>query len=221
MLVEQHSDVHKTINNLSVLQLAYNAQCWDLIVLLIKHGARPSPNFHFSSSADENRISSLLKINRGSARPPRLCPCWSGKTIGDCHATLRPYPLKYICVCGSGKIYERCCHSKNAIVLEHWDPVRNRVKHDYEVQLNDPYRQAVERMDATAHMVHQMLAKSGGESASLPPPLTAEDDIKRRAEASRKALELLEPHGVLDAAFAYAWRKAGFCPQHVSRFMYY
>ncbi|EIM82591.1 uncharacterized protein STEHIDRAFT_141805, partial [Stereum hirsutum FP-91666 SS1] len=220
MLVEQHADVHKTANDLSILQLAYNAQRWDHIVLLIKHGARPSRDFHFASSADERRISSLVEINRNSPRPPRICPCWSGKTIGDCHATLLPYPLKYLCVCGSGKTYERCCHSKNAVVLEQWDPIRNRVKHDYEAQLNNPHRQARERMDATALMVQQMLAKSEGvdaDHASVVLPLTAELDIQRRAEANRTVLEELSSRGVLDPAFAYVWRKAGFCPQPVAR----
>lgn len=219
MLVEQHADVHKTIDNLSILRLAYDAQRWDLIVLLIKHGARPSREFHFASPADENRISSLVEINRGSARPPRLCPCWSGKTIGDCHATSQPYPLKYICVCGTGKTYERCCHSRNAVGLEHWDPIRNCVRHDYEVQLNNPFRQVVERMDDTAHMVRQMLARSGDDSEEYAciSPLTAENDIARRAETSRSVLDILEPRGVIDRAFAYAWRKAGFCPQYVSR----
>lgn len=219
MLVEQHADVHKTANNLSILQLAYNAQRWDHIVLLIKHGARPSRDFHFASSADERRISSLVEINRNSPRPPRVCPCWSGKTIGDCHATLLPYPLKYLCVCGSGKTYERCCHSKNAVVLEQWDPIRNRIKHDYEAQLNNPHRQARERMDATALMVQRMLAKSeavDADHASVVLPLTAELDIQRRVEANRTVLEELSSRGVLDPAFAYVWRKAGFCPQYVS-----
>src|SRR5258707_1299120 len=111
ILVEQHADVNVMIGENSLLDLSCSWMDWDVISLLLKHGAIPSPGSasHFKLSTNQKQFSDLVKSFGGSPRPARICPCWSGKTVPECHGkSSLPYPLKYMCVCGSTKTYERC-----------------------------------------------------------------------------------------------------------------
>jgi hypothetical protein len=129
ILVEQHANVNIVIQNDSLLNLVCTWKDWDLIALLLKHGATPSPRSasRFTTSTDKKRFLDLAKTYGSGARPARICPCWSGKTVPECHGKgALPYPLKYMCVCGSTKTYERCCHKRGKFVSEKWDPASQR-----------------------------------------------------------------------------------------------
>jgi hypothetical protein len=129
ILVEQHANVNIMIGVDSLLNLACSWKDWDIISLLLKHGATPSPGSasRFTFSTDKKRFSDLVKSFGGRPRPARICPCWSGKTVLECHGkSSLPYPLKYMCVCGSTKTYERCCHKRGKFVSEKWDHASQR-----------------------------------------------------------------------------------------------
>ena len=128
ILVEQHADINIMIGNCSLLDLSCDWMDWDIITILLKHGAIPSSSASlFKLSIHQNRFSDLVRSFGGSPRPARICPCWSGKSVSECHGkSSLPYPLKYMCVCGSMKTYERCCHKRGRFVSEKWDPVSQR-----------------------------------------------------------------------------------------------
>ncbi|KAF9473539.1 hypothetical protein BDN70DRAFT_867279 [Pholiota conissans] len=135
ILVEQHADVNRIIDYASSLHLACAMKDWDIITLLLEHGARMTISEVFINKAltpDEKiRLSALVKLKSlpgNKARPPRVCPCWSGKTLDECHATAQPYPPSFMCICGSEKLYEKCCVRK-APVFEKWDDEHGRIVH--------------------------------------------------------------------------------------------
>jgi len=133
ILVEQHANVNIKVGQNSILDLSCNWRDWDLITLLLKHGANPSPNSMppFASTTDKKRFLDLVKAS--GPRPARVCPCLSGKTVPHCHGKEPiPYPLKYMCVCGSTKLYERCCYKRGKFVSEKWDDASQRVTLSYD-----------------------------------------------------------------------------------------
>src|SRR5882762_6411884 len=127
VLVEQHADVNHAVNGISPLHIACKLGDWDLIALLLKHGANPSPvTTHpppmslFSSSKDKSRF--LALVPQGCSRPERKCPCWSDKPLSACHAADDiPYPLSLLCPCASGKSYGKCCARRKMTMSERWD----------------------------------------------------------------------------------------------------
>lgn len=130
LLVEQHSDVHETRDTITLLHLACASQSWELIRMLLTHGANPAPpglpNHHypiaaFKTNNEKERYTSLIPTTL-ITRPLRLCPCWSGKNLKDCHADgkNRPYPSAFLCICMSRKTYEKCCKKKGLIITEDW-----------------------------------------------------------------------------------------------------
>jgi hypothetical protein len=124
ILVEHHANVNIIIDDDSLLNLSCVWKDWDIITLLLKHGATPSPGsvYRFTSPSDQKRFSDLVKSFKTRSRPPRICPCWSGKIVRECHGkSSLPYPLKYMCVCGSLKKYKLCCHKRGKFVSEKWD----------------------------------------------------------------------------------------------------
>ncbi|KAF9066083.1 hypothetical protein BDP27DRAFT_1057628 [Rhodocollybia butyracea] len=136
LLVEQHADVNATVKwqGKSVTPL-YFATCvlrdFELARLLLTHGADPYPHspaesirtdmLHFQQLAEETRT--RIKNNGGIIRPPRPCPCFSGKALSDCHDTgeRHPYPDEFLCKCGSEKAYSKCCKGRNMQTVERWN----------------------------------------------------------------------------------------------------
>lgn len=127
-LIEQHANVNITSNTgMSNLHMACQAKDWELIELLLLHGAHTTipgsklrpPIDQLTSASDKKRFRDLVKSRK--QRPPQPCPCWSNKLLVDCHATEQPYPHKFYCTCGSRKPYEKCCRKRNIFVYEKWD----------------------------------------------------------------------------------------------------
>ena len=135
VLVEQHADVNHAVDGITPLHLACKAGQWDLIELLLKHGANPSPRSAthpatlLSLSSDRSRFSALVKkFPLGRVRPERMCPCFSGRSLAACHAVSDlPYPPSLLCICASGKSYEKCCARRKMKVTERWDDASQRI----------------------------------------------------------------------------------------------
>lgn len=126
LLIEQHADVNTGAYGFTPLSLAVNAHRWDLVELLLRHGARHQPiqDFQLASPADITHFQSILsQISPSKQRPPQKCPCWSGKPLSDCHDSgqSKPRPEHFLCSCGRRKTYGNCCKKKGIKIKEHWD----------------------------------------------------------------------------------------------------
>uniref|UniRef100_A0A8H7XPA3 MYND-type domain-containing protein n=1 Tax=Psilocybe cubensis TaxID=181762 RepID=A0A8H7XPA3_PSICU len=127
LLIEQHIDVNQSHDGVTPLILACKARDWETISLLLEHGA--IKNFatktYFSTDKHRKKFMELVStksLTEGQERPARVCPCWSGKVLPECHGIQgrHPYPLSFLCVCGSKKSHESCCARKTP-VFEYWE----------------------------------------------------------------------------------------------------
>ncbi|KAF8207242.1 hypothetical protein K438DRAFT_1815953 [Mycena galopus ATCC 62051] len=119
ILVEQHVALNTSIDGEPLVNLLCRSRAWDTIALFFEHGAIPptNPGALFRTADDRSRFAALVKARRPNvSRPPRKCPCWSGKSISECHENSKSYPLEYVCVCGSGKTYKMCCLLRKSFV---------------------------------------------------------------------------------------------------------
>lgn len=118
-LVEQRANVNITHHGVTPLHFMCLAAEWDLIRLLLAHGAHPNsiPVARlFPKQQDQKRFQTLASNHAGKSRPARPCPCWSGKLLADCHnAGQIPYPHEYVCRCGSGKAHGKCCAKRKGM----------------------------------------------------------------------------------------------------------
>ena len=213
ILIEQHANINVVIGGDSLINLSCSWKDWDTIALLLEHGATTSRSTlsRFSSRTDRKRFSDLLKSHgSGRPRPPRICPCWSGKIVSDCHGrNSQPYPLEYICVCGSGKTYERCCHKRGKLVVEKWDDQTQRILHDIE-RPQTVLRERVENTTALGPILREVDIMMGTER-SIPETL----EIQRKMAADLLSNQLIDP------AFAYAMNHAKFpYPRYVHGLLY-
>lgn len=136
-LIEQHCDPNKYFpacvqgiaGNLTPLQVAVLTNEWELVNLLLKYGANsypPSPCMLMRHVLDgrpggKKRLAWAVSQNKTVDRPPRLCPCFSGKSLSECHMQRQPYPPEFLCMCGSKKIHDRCCKKRDVPCHEIWD----------------------------------------------------------------------------------------------------
>ncbi|KAJ7454852.1 hypothetical protein FB451DRAFT_656850 [Mycena latifolia] len=212
ILVEQHVVLDRTIEpeGEPLINLLCRAKAWDTIELFLKHGAKPpsNPVALFPTASDRSKFTSLLKscLQPGVGRPARICPCWSGKIVEECHAkATHPYPLAYVCVCGSGRTYKSCCLPKNWPVLEKWDPKLKRIMHDYDRFAMVPGMKKIQQGFQEARKIAQALGIEYPEKTAANPK-----EIKDKLKGTSK--ELLGK-GLIDPAFAYALSRADFSPQ--------
>jgi len=56
------------------------------------------------SQNDQPKMQEIINKYAKSAKPDRMCPCFSGKLLSECHAEDKPYPLHFLCICGTGII---------------------------------------------------------------------------------------------------------------------
>ncbi|KAJ7675701.1 hypothetical protein DFH06DRAFT_977096 [Mycena polygramma] len=131
VLIGQHANVNATVRwqgqLVSSLHFACAMEDWDLAALLLNHGAQSKPipscvdaEFFLTSAAAKRRLTGL-KANAKGTRPPRICPCFSGKPMSKCHSERLPYPDDFTCSCGSTKLYGKCCKTRNIPITEIWD----------------------------------------------------------------------------------------------------
>ncbi|KAF5364996.1 hypothetical protein D9758_008095 [Tetrapyrgos nigripes] len=132
LLIEQHADVDVGAFGFTPLLLAADSGQWDFVRLLLLHGAR-RPGLHDPqprSSAARVRLSLLIQETKATnPRPARPCPCWSGKTLSECHAaSLHPYPEHFLCGCGALRTYADCCGKRGIVIEEKWNEDLRRIK---------------------------------------------------------------------------------------------
>ncbi|KAF9803690.1 hypothetical protein IEO21_09586 [Rhodonia placenta] len=135
VLLQQHADPNiKSAANETCLQLACEARQWELVDMLLQHGADPalqgSSNLMslFSDSEVQEHLTELLAAHANPKRPERLCPCFSGKTLAQCHAArAQPYPVDFVCPCASGKQYGKCCLKRSALLSEGWSDEKQKL----------------------------------------------------------------------------------------------
>ncbi|KZP00401.1 hypothetical protein CALVIDRAFT_274594 [Calocera viscosa TUFC12733] len=132
VLVQQHADVNFTSpDRITALSLACTSRDWDMVTLLLRYGADPVAPLHavesdhppFASLDDFRQYCALVMAISYSSRPSRLCPCFSGKALADCHSNgvRHAYPSHFLCACGSEKPYGRCCALRMVVAGEEWD----------------------------------------------------------------------------------------------------
>ncbi|KDR78152.1 hypothetical protein GALMADRAFT_278463 [Galerina marginata CBS 339.88] len=222
ILIEQLVDVNQTRQGVSLLQLACIAKDWETVKLLLRHGAvdsvstsRDSFRSAVPSSTDRNKVSQLLKEHaQGKTenwqRPPRKCPCWSGKDVVDCHGkegARISYPSDYVCVCGSTKIYKKCC-SRKRTVYESWDFAQNRILQDFDLLEKQP-KEFYDNLDQNLgelNVALERLNKMGLSLKDVGIPLPGTSQSPEEATAfGHKAMK----HGLVDPAFGYAMVRFG------------
>ncbi|KAK7034715.1 hypothetical protein VNI00_012122 [Paramarasmius palmivorus] len=128
LLIEQHADVNSGAFGVTPMSLAAESGRWSIVEVLLYHGARRprTDDLHFASTIEKSRYLSILSKTKTSAsdpRPPRPCPCWSGKLLSECHAAeKKPYPDNFICRCGrKNRSFGECCGRRGIQVVEEWD----------------------------------------------------------------------------------------------------
>ncbi|ESK90217.1 hypothetical protein Moror_7722 [Moniliophthora roreri MCA 2997] len=129
LLIEQHADVNAGAFGVTPMSPAAEAGRWAIVELLLQHGARRprTQELQFTSTVEKSRYTSILsktKTSPSDPRPPRPCPCWSGKLLSECHeAGKQRYPDHFLCGCGKKRmVYGECCGKRGIEVVEEWDP---------------------------------------------------------------------------------------------------
>ncbi|KAJ7209773.1 hypothetical protein GGX14DRAFT_521305 [Mycena pura] len=217
ILVEQHVALDKSINGEPLLSILCRSRLWDIIALFLDHGATCPKNITtlLKTTADRSQLTSMLKARPQTPvnRPARKCPCWSGKSVSECHAKAQPYPLRYICVCGSARTYQKCCFARKSYVSEKWDPRLNRIMHDYDKRQSE-ITEVMEIMQKGDEL-RKAVARAGGvtvETEPVYPPRYQPDTVRRFMEGL-----LAQDLGHVDPAFAYALSRVDFIPRPQSR----
>jgi len=188
--------------------------------LLLEHGANPSPvsaaqypppiNW-LPSSSDKSRFSALVKeFPSGYPRPGRTCPCWSGKPLAVCHATNTvPYPPSLLCVCASGKSYERCCARRKMTVSEKWDEVRKRIAAISMTSVPLPNISKHQEDRLNTNIGRMMDAEELRKSLGMESPSPMQSAIQHQKEMADEMLA----KGLMDPAYAYALKLLEFSPR--------
>ncbi|KAJ7695938.1 hypothetical protein B0H17DRAFT_1131131 [Mycena rosella] len=94
---------------------------WDLAALLLEHGAKLKPmptcvdaETFLDTTPSKHRLNALKANAQGVTWPLRLCPCFFGKPVSDCHSKPVPYP-------DDSPVYRKCCKARNIDFIEEWD----------------------------------------------------------------------------------------------------
>lgn len=183
-LTEQHANVNISCEGVTPLSFACLTRSWELITLLLEHGATAPPTFPLFDRTDHLRFNLLVKRFAGKPRPARKCPCWSGEPLSLCHdAEVKPFPLEFICKCGSGKTHIKCCARRKGMrTIEKWDPADGWI---------------------AACLPTPVLTEH------LPSP-TQDGSV---LIFQHKLADHLDHEGRIDTAFAYALRQVDFFPR--------
>ncbi|KAF8064229.1 hypothetical protein FPV67DRAFT_1504054 [Lyophyllum atratum] len=217
MLVEQHADVnHTPKTTMSPLHWACCVRNWDLIALLLKHGAKHPADMHVVFPNDPSNLRRFYALRKahppGQERPPQKCPCWSGKLLKDCHAVKQPYPDEFYCTCGSKKLYGKCCARRNIMLFEIWNPKLLYLQQFHFrtaglVAIGDGLEKSTTDEMVRAHYIsvpREYLDSQG---------LTEEEAF----EFLGRIVIALSPQKQIDPAFAFAMRETQFLPRPQGR----
>ncbi|TDL24233.1 hypothetical protein BD410DRAFT_827242 [Rickenella mellea] len=220
LLIEQHADVNIALDRLTCLRMLFRPRSkdWELIELLIAHGARDDPvgriAFKFSK-AEQRHLDALFRAKQ-KLRPRRPCPCFSGKLVTDCHGKkMKPLPLHFLCPCQSGSIYKNCCKKRRLRWLEGWNKERGSIelwREDMQVELPLPQH--------TMDIISKIMNNSDGAYSHAKVLARATDmplavgktgippEIENPSTLLLETLEDLSEDGLVDPAFAFAIPRA-------------
>ncbi|EPQ56112.1 hypothetical protein GLOTRDRAFT_128069 [Gloeophyllum trabeum ATCC 11539] len=193
LLIEQHADVNHTLasDTRSILDCACIARDWELIELLLRHGAEP-----WKQTADGRRIGRL-----------------GGKTLVECHAAgSKPYPPEYLCRCGTGKTYGKCCSKRGVVFDEYWDEKSQWIGGS-ETRKIFLHTDGSMDLDDIALLQENLRLISTRENSVDLGIVNAQDTrcvIRRYLEIMRKHLREIE--AVVDPTFYYAMTNTDFIP---------
>lgn len=221
-LIEQHADVNLGAGNgMMPLHCACRAQDWELIALLLKHGAKVSitdsklvaPIDMLPSARDKSRFIALVKsLSWDGKRPAQPCPCWSGKMLADCHANHQPYPADFYCVCGSKKSYGKCCSRRNMVLFEKWNKEK-RYLNQMSLRFAGPSaiseasggRNVLKTTGDMVNAIHISMPREFLDANAM-----SEEDAWHFLQ--RMGVELVS-RGLIDFAYAYAMKEVQFLPR--------
>ncbi|KZP33767.1 hypothetical protein FIBSPDRAFT_772668, partial [Athelia psychrophila] len=186
------------------IKIACEIKNWDIIALLLEHGATAPSTTPSFSEAECRRLNLLVKKFTNKPRPARPCPCWSGQLLSLCHAAEdKPFPPEFICNCGTGKTYGRCCARRIGMFMhERWDPSGDRIIPiiSSTISTSGP---AADCLRAS-----KLIAQSEAMGIIIP-----EDPEDMSVEYRHELADTLESQKHIDVAFAYALRQVDFCPR--------
>ncbi|KAJ7442658.1 hypothetical protein FB451DRAFT_1105628 [Mycena latifolia] len=219
MLVGQHANVNSTVTwqhkVVSSLHFACAIDDWDLVVLLLEHGAqvKPTPNCvgvetFLASAAAKRRFNDLKANVKGATRPLRICPCFSEKPIGDCHSKPLPYPDDFTCSCGSAKAYGKCCKARNIEMTEIWDEETKCIQFS---RASDLLLVPSSFASAEVRAVMEQVERSGDMEQVMKMVSQAMLDPRFRA-MWKERLELACRNKTADPAFSFAYFQTEFLP---------
>lgn len=210
-LIEQHVDIDYTPNTLTPLHSACLARDWELIELLLHHGARTTtpglrhPADLLTSASDKERFRNLEKTPK--TRPPQPCPCWSGKLLADCHAVDQPYPDTFYCICGSKRQYGKCCKKRGKLYFHRWNTAERYLKVKFQYDLGDALQLLGGRGSTQEIADAQMISMP---RKFLPSETLSEEETRRFLERIRDGMQ---PKGLIEPAYGYAMQKLQFLPR--------
>ncbi|KAJ7505122.1 hypothetical protein B0H11DRAFT_1851247 [Mycena galericulata] len=214
VLIDQHADTNATVGwqgkVVSSLHFACAKEDWDLVASLLKHGAQRKPThtcadveFFLGTAAAKRRFTALQTKANGTSRPPRLCPCFSGKPLSNCHSKELPYPEEFTCSCGSAKTFKKCCKTRNLALKEIWAEESQRI-----VPERETARICSLSPSAMAALVEQIeQARQRGETELILSGATG-----NLQAFHRECSELARREKVGDPAFIFAYAETGCLP---------
>ncbi|KIY62813.1 hypothetical protein CYLTODRAFT_446995 [Cylindrobasidium torrendii FP15055 ss-10] len=219
LIIEQHGDVNASAFGKSVLSLAVEGSQWDLVELLLRHGARrlPASTFTYAVIGDKRRyVSALDRVKACKPRLERPCPCWSGKLLSQCHNRGEPVPYAddHLCGCGRRKTYGTCCGKKGIEVVEAWDegdkwimPTEIR-----KFPMNGPRHldpSIREHFAAGMQRQHEVMQKTSPDMMKEVSKVLE----KNKGDWIMKMLKLIERDEYMDPAFHFALNNTDFFPR--------
>ncbi|KIP02756.1 hypothetical protein PHLGIDRAFT_122182 [Phlebiopsis gigantea 11061_1 CR5-6] len=144
LLIEQHADVN--VGGETPLSVAAEA-------CLLASGRAPHtprrdralcrtariPRIAHRGAARPAPVARAHTTTRADPRSPRPRPCWSGKLLQERHAAgEQPHPAAYLCHCGRGRPYGRCCAKEDFRMVESWSADEDWIRPAKTMQLPLP-----------------------------------------------------------------------------------
>ncbi len=227
-LIEQHADVNVSEEGHTYLHKACTIKDWELISLLLRHGAKAFPDpieganvgapVTFLPKRDHLRFRRLVWSFRNRPRPLRMCPCWSRKPLKECHGSKEGplvYPKHFRCICGSGKAYRSCsCSGRRLDIVESWDKNTGKIQ---AASIKDgPYEPALLENLANKDDVRGMMevVQEMNVLLDINRPLAVVDSKwEDGLQKVRNFADQLVNKGYVDPAYAYALRQVNFSPR--------